>query len=59
MQPPIPMRTSALRRLILDKLPEIEPSPDIVVPVLTAMLESESDPELRTKTIKALTEFGS
>lgn len=47
-----------LRRLILDKLPEIDPSPDVVVPVLTAMLESESDPELRTKTIKALTEFG-
>ena len=48
-----------LRRLILDKLPAIDPSPDIVVPVLTAMLESESDPDLRTKAIKALTDLGS
>ncbi len=48
-----------LRRLILDKLPVFDPSPESVVPVLTAMLESESDPELRTKTIKALTDLGS
>ena len=48
-----------LRRLILDTLPTIDPSPETVIPVLTAMLESVSDPELRTKTIKALTDLGS
>ncbi len=47
-----------LRRLILDRLPEIGPSPNSVIPVLTVLLESESDPELRTKTIKALSEIG-
>ncbi len=47
-----------LRRLILDKLPEIEPLPETVVPALTAMLELESDPDLRRKTLKALAEFG-
>lgn len=47
-----------LRRLILDKLPEIDPSPETVGPVLTAMLDTTTDSELRSKTIKALTELG-
>ena len=47
-----------LRRLVLDKLPAIDPSPDSVIPVLTAMLDSVTDPDLRTKTIKALAELG-
>lgn len=47
-----------LRRLVLDKLPAIDPSPDSVVPILTAMLDSVTDAELRTKTIKAITELG-
>ena len=47
-----------LRRLILDKLPSIDPAPEAVVPVLAAMLESESDPGLRSKAVKALTEIG-
>ncbi len=47
-----------LRRLILDKLPEIDPAPETVGPVLTAMLDTATDSELRSKTIKALTELG-
>ena len=47
-----------LRRLILDRLPDIDPSPETVGPVLTAMLDTETDPELRSKTLKALTELG-
>ena len=47
-----------LRRLILDRLPDIGPVPDEVVPVLSAMLESEPDAELRSKLAKALTELG-
>lgn len=47
-----------LRRLILDKLPDIDPSREAVAPFLAAMMESESDPDLRSKVAKALTEFG-
>ena len=47
-----------LRRLILDRLPDIEPPPEAVSPVLTAMLAWESDAAMRSKTAKALTEIG-
>lgn len=47
-----------LRRLILDRLPDIDPSPEAVVPVLIAMRDSAADPGLRSKAAKALTEIG-
>ena len=47
-----------LGRLILDRLPDIGPAPDDVVPVLSAMLESEPDVGLRSKVAKALSELG-
>lgn len=53
-----PREDIRLRRLILEKLPEIDPAPETVGPVLTAMLDAETDPELRSKTLKALTELG-
>lgn len=47
-----------LRRLILDRLPDIGPAPDEVVPVLSAMLDTEPDVGLRSKVAKALAELG-
>jgi hypothetical protein len=47
-----------LRRLILDKLPDIDPAPDIVIPILVAMRDDESDSGLRSKAAKALEEIG-
>lgn len=47
-----------LRRLILDKLPEIDPAPEAVMPILVAMRNSEPDPGLQSKLAKALSDFG-